>query len=176
MPNRRPYQRTSLPTDARSSKSCWETSARAFRATRPREITITGLTRSMVLRRNDEQFEISVGAGTPLLPLLSRGLQRIAFVMKTSHRCQCIACRSSSNRSPVRSPKSGIPVLSAPSRPGASATNIILAFQGPFRSVKTRREHDIRGHNRQSCASETSLSMDSCQSRDGRENSLTANW
>lgn len=110
---------------------------------------------SIVLRRKGEQFKISAGLGTPLLPSRSRGLHKIAFVMKTSHLCHCIARKSSSNRSPVRSPNKGTPVFSAPSRPGASATNITLASHGPFKSPSTRRDRDMRGHKTHACALST---------------------
>jgi hypothetical protein len=154
-PKRLPYHSTSSPTEVRNCRSCLQIIPSALSATLPKEITTSGSTRSIVLRRNDEQFEISVELGDPLLPLRSRGLQRIVFVMKTSHRCHLMAPSSSSNRSPVRSPKRGIPVFSAPRRPGASAMNIILAFHGPFGSPKTRRESDMRVHKRHACASRT---------------------
>ena len=160
--------------EVRSSKSCAHTSARALSATLPKEMTRRGFTMSIVLRRNGEQFRISVRVGELLLPSRSRGLQRTAFVMKTSHRCHCMARKSSSKRSPVRSPKRGIPVLSAPRRPGASATNRTLASHRPFNSLSTLRDADMREHRRQFCASRTSSSVGSRHVGDRGKNSLAS--
>src|SRR5579864_822612 len=126
---------------------------RASSATLPSATTSLGFTTSSVRLSNSEQLRISLVVGRSLLPLSSLGLQRIALVMKIAERLQHIALSSCSNRSPVRSPKSGTPVTSAPSRPGASATNITSAFQLPLWSVNTRREQPIREQIEHACAS-----------------------
>jgi hypothetical protein len=125
----------------------------AFSATLPKAITSLGLTTEMVRWRNAEQFLTSRAVGTSLFPSSFRGLQRIAFVMNIRDRLQFIAFKRSSNLSPVRSPKSGTPVTSAPSRPGASATNMTWAAQSPFRSDSTRLEEHILAHRLHAWAS-----------------------
>jgi hypothetical protein len=125
----------------------------AFNATLPKATTSLGLTTEMVRWRNDEQFLTSRALGTSLFPSSFRGLQRIAFVMNMRDRLQFIAFNRSSNLSPVRSPKRGTPVTSAPSRPGASATNMTWAAQSPFRCDNTRLEEHILAHRLHAWAS-----------------------
>src|SRR3970282_257165 len=112
----------------------------------PLGTTTPGSISSIVIPKYKEQLKISSLVGVPLLPFSCLGLHKTVFVIKICSLFQPILLISDSNMSPVRSPHNGIPVRSAPKRPGASAIKRTLEFIFPFKSDNTLVLLDNLGH------------------------------
>ena len=114
-------------------------------ATAPSGTTYLGPIISSVSLRYTEQLRISVMVGESFLPSGALGLQSTALVMnKASLLIPALEMNHSKFR-PVWSPNRGIPYLSAPSLPGASAMKTTEVSKLPLGGPSTGVRWVMRG-------------------------------
>ena len=118
-------------------------------ATDPNGATYLGPIISNVSLRFIEQLRISVMVGESFLPSTALGLHSTALVMKIAALLIPALEISHSKFRPVWSPNRGIPNLSAPSLPGASAMKTTEESKLPLGGPSTRVRSVMRGQRLQ---------------------------